>query len=92
MKTLTNQRRVKARDTSDIKATLLKYLETWRAMAHQGLAEAHGALRAVLVARFVFTPVIPLPDLPRRKGPGRRPAVSCGVSIVSYKARGLMSS
>jgi len=59
LKTLTTQRRVESRDTSDVRATLVKYLDTWRAMAHQGVAEARGLLRAVLVGRFVFTPVIP---------------------------------
>ena len=73
LKTLTTQRRVEPRDTSDIRATLVKYLEMWRAMAHQGVAEARDLLRAVLVGRFVFTPVIPPPDLPPRKGPGRKP-------------------
>src|SRR3989449_10653065 len=73
LKTLTTQRRVESRDTSDVRATLVKYLDTWRAMAHQGVAEARGLLRAVLVGRFVFTPVIPPPDLPPRKGPGRKP-------------------
>jgi len=33
LKTLTTQRRAEPRDTSDIRATLVKYLETWRAMA-----------------------------------------------------------
>jgi len=69
LKTLTTQRRVESRDTSDVRATLVKYLDTWRAMAHQGVAEARGLLRAVLVGRFVFTPVIPPPDLPPRKDP-----------------------
>ncbi len=73
LKTLTTQRRVEPRDTSDIRATLVKYLETWHAVARQGVAEARGLLRAVLVGRFVFTPVTPPPDLPPRKGPGRKP-------------------
>ena len=73
LKTLTTQRRVEPRDTSDIRATLAKYLETWHAVARQGVAEARGLLRAVLVGRFVFTPVTPPPDLPPRKGPGRKP-------------------
>src|SRR5207249_7130608 len=59
LKTLATHRRVEPRDTSDIRATLVNYLETWRVMARQGLAEARGLLRAVLVGRFVFTPVIP---------------------------------
>src|SRR5438309_10724743 len=37
------------------------------------LVEARGLLRAVLVGRFVFTPVTPPPALPPRKGPGRKP-------------------
>src|SRR5437899_11921019 len=59
LKTLTTQRRVEPRDTSDIRATLVNYLETWRVMARQGVAEARGLLRRVLVGRFVFTLVIP---------------------------------
>jgi hypothetical protein len=50
-----------------------KYLDKWRAMARQGVAEARGLLRAVLVNRFVFTPVTRPPELPPRKGPGRKP-------------------
>src|SRR5437867_11057907 len=73
LKTLTTQRRVEPRDTSNIRATLAKYLETWQAVARPGVAEARGLLRAVLVGRFVFTPVTPPPDLPPRKGPGRKP-------------------
>ena len=42
-------------------------------MARRGVAEARGLLRAVLVGRFVFTPVPPPPELPPRKGPGRKP-------------------
>jgi hypothetical protein len=42
-------------------------------MARQGVAEARGLLRALLVGRFVFTPVTPPPGLPPRKGPGRKP-------------------
>ena len=38
-----------------------------------GVAEARRLLRTVLVGRFVFTPVTPPPDLPQRKGPGRKP-------------------
>src|SRR5262249_23837685 len=57
----------------DIRSTLWKYRVPWRAMPHEGSAEARGFLRAVLVGRFVFTPVIPPPDLPPRKGPGRKP-------------------
>src|SRR5437762_2431968 len=73
LKTLATHRRVEPRDTSDIRATLVNYLETWRVMARQGVAEARGLLRTVLVGRFVFTPVIPPPELPPRKGPGRKP-------------------
>ena len=42
-------------------------------MARQGVAEARGLLRAVLVNRLVFTPVTRPPELPPRKGPGRKP-------------------
>jgi hypothetical protein len=53
--------------------TVLEYLDDWRAMARQGVAEARGLLRAVLVDRLVFTPVTRPPELPPRKGPSRRP-------------------
>jgi len=42
-------------------------------MALQGVAEARRLLRAVLVGRFVRTPVTPPPGVPPRKGPGRKP-------------------
>ena len=51
----------------------MEYLDNWRDMARQGVAEARRLLRAVLVGRFVFTPVTPPPELPPRKGPGRKP-------------------
>src|SRR5262249_3597647 len=35
LKTLTTQRHVESRDRSDVRATLMNYLEDWRAMAHQ---------------------------------------------------------
>ena len=50
-----------------------EHLHNWREMARQGVAEARRLLRAVLVGRFVFTPVTPPPGLPPRKGPGRKP-------------------
>jgi hypothetical protein len=65
--------RTKARDASEIRAELTDYLQNWRDMARQGVAEARRLLRAVLVGRFVFTPVTPPPGLPPRKGPGRKP-------------------
>ena len=73
LKTLATPRQTGTRDTSEIRAELVEYLENWRAMARQGVAEARGLLRAVLVGRFVFTPVTPPPELPPRKGPGRKP-------------------
>jgi hypothetical protein len=73
LKTLAIQRRAEPRDTSQIRAALLEYLENWRAVARQGVSEARGLLRAVLVGRFVLTPVTPPRDLPPRKGPGRKP-------------------
>ncbi len=73
LKTLGTPGRVKMRDTSDIRAELLEYLKNWRDMARQGVADARRLLRAVLVGRFVFTPVTPPLDLPPRKGPGRKP-------------------
>jgi hypothetical protein len=47
--------------------------ENWRTMARQGIAEARGLLRTVLVNRWILTPVTRPPDLPSRKGPGRKP-------------------
>jgi len=73
LKTLATPRRAEARDKSQIRAELVEYLENWRAMAREGVAEARRLLRAVLVGRFVFTPVAPPPELPPRKGPGRKP-------------------
>jgi hypothetical protein len=73
LKTLATPRRAATRDTCEIRADLVEYLENWRGMARQGVAEARGLLRAVLVGRFVFTPVTPPPELPPRKGPGRKP-------------------
>jgi len=45
----------------------------WRDMARHGLAEARCLLRGVLVGRLIFTPVPRPPDLPPRRGPGRKP-------------------
>src|SRR5262245_14866535 len=73
LKTLATPRRAGTRATSEIRAELVEYLDNWRDMARQGLAEARRLLRAVLVGRFVFTPVTPPPELPPRKGPGRKP-------------------
>ena len=61
----------------------------WRAMARQGVAEARGLLRAVLVGRFVLTPVTPPPGLPTRKGAGRKPfhlrVEGEGVTLRTYR-------
>ena len=73
LKTLATPRQAGTRHTSEIRAELVEYLEHWRDMARQGVAEARRLLRAVLVGRFVFTPVTPPPELPPRKGPGRKP-------------------
>jgi hypothetical protein len=73
LKALATQRRAEPDDPSRIRSTLLRYLEDWRAMARQGIAEARTVLRAVLVDRLVFTPVTRPPELPPRKGPGRHP-------------------
>jgi hypothetical protein len=73
LKTLGTPGRVKVRDTSEIRAELVEYLQTWRDIACQGVAEARRLLRAVLVGRVVFTPARRPPDLPPRKGPGRKP-------------------
>ena len=71
--TLATPRRADARDTSEIRTELVEYLENWRAMARERVAEARRLLSALLVGRFVFTPVAPPPELPPRKGPGRKP-------------------
>jgi hypothetical protein len=63
LKTLATPRRVQPRNTSQIRAELVEYLENWRAMARQGVAEARGLLRAVLVGRIVFIPAPPPPAL-----------------------------
>jgi hypothetical protein len=73
LKTLVTPRQAEPRDASTIRAALLEYLENWRAMARQGVAEARGLLRAVLISRFVLTPVTRPTELPPRKGPGRKP-------------------
>jgi len=73
LKTLATPRRAGTRATSEIRAELVEYLDNWRDMARQSVAEARRLLRAVLVGRFVFTPVTPPPELPPRKGPGRKP-------------------
>ena len=71
--TLASRGRAAPLDASEIRAELTEYLQNWRAMARQGVAEARRLLRAVLVGRFIFTPVTPPPGLPPRKGPGRKP-------------------
>jgi hypothetical protein len=73
LKTLATSLRPETRDVKYIRAELAEYLRNWRDMARQGIAEARRLLRAVLVGRFVFTPVTPPPHLPSRKGPGRKP-------------------
>jgi len=73
LKALATQRRAEPKNTSEIRATLGEYLKDWRAMAHQGVAEARSLLRTVLVNRLVFTPVPRPAHLPPPKGPGRKP-------------------
>jgi hypothetical protein len=73
LKTLATPGCTAARASSKIRAELAEYLQNWRDMARQGIAEARRLLRTVLVGRFVFTPVTPPPGLPPRKGPGRKP-------------------
>ena len=69
----TQRRTAEPHDTSEIKAALAEYLGNWRTMARQGVAEARSLLRAVLVNRWILTPVTRPPGLPPRKGPGRKP-------------------
>jgi hypothetical protein len=71
-------------------AELTEHLQNWREMARQGVAEARRLLRAVLVGRFVFTPMTPPPGLPPRKGPGREAtphlrAEERGVNLRTYR-------
>ena len=92
---LRTPRRVKVRDTLEIRAELVEYLQSWRDMARQGVAEARRLLRTVLVGRFVFTPVTPPPDLPPRKGPGRKPRLIYelrGEATLSGLIAGLISA
>ena len=70
LKSLGTRTRTKVRDTSHVRAELVDYLQNWRDMARQGTAEARHLLRAVLVGRFVLTPVPRPPDLPLPKGAG----------------------
>ena len=95
LKTLGTVGRIKVRDTSEILADLTGYLQNWRDMARHGVAEARRLLRAVLVGRFVFTPVTPPPDLPPRKGPGRKPRLIYevkGEASLSGLIAGLISA
>jgi len=95
LKTLPTQRRAEPRDTSQIRAALLEYLENWRAVARQGVTEARGLLRAVLVGHFVFTSVTPPQGLPPRKGPGRKPRFIYGLkgeASLSGLIAGLISA
>ena len=95
LKTLGTSGRIKVRDTSEIRAELMEYLQNWRDVARQGVAEARRLLRAVLVGRFVFTPVTPPPDLPPRKGPGRKPRLIYelqGEASLSGLIAGLISA
>src|SRR5262249_49789956 len=73
LRSLGTPARTMTRDTPQIRAELVEYLDNWREMAREGIAEARRLLRAVLVGRFTFTPVPRPPDLPQRKGPGRKP-------------------
>ena len=64
-------------------------------MTRHGVAEARRLLRAVLVGRFIFTPVPRPPDLPPRKGPGRKPKPIYemkGHAAVSRPITGLISA
>jgi tetratricopeptide (TPR) repeat protein len=73
LKTLATQRRAEPQNMSDVRATLVEYLNDWRAMARQGVTEARSLLRTVLVDRLVFTPMPRPAHLPPPKGPGRKP-------------------
>jgi len=86
MKTLASQQGFQPQDASEIRATLVEYLEDWRSMARQGVTEARTLLRAVLVNRLVFTPVVRPPHLPPPQGPGRKPRF-----IYALKGEGSLS-
>jgi len=64
-------------------------------MAREGVAEARRLLRTVLVGRFIFTPATPPPELPPRKGPGRKPRFMYelkGEASLSGLVAGLISA
>src|SRR5262249_26238085 len=95
LKSLGTPARAKVRDTSEIRAELVEYLHNWRDMARQGVAEARRLLRAVLVGRFVFTPVPRPPYLPASKGRGRKPRLIYelkGEASLSGLIAGLISA
>lgn len=56
LKTLATNRQAEPHDASVIRARLRDYLQDWRSMARQSIAEARRLLRTVLVDRLVFTP------------------------------------
>jgi hypothetical protein len=64
-------------------------------MAHQGIGEARGLLRTVLVNRLIFTPVTRPTELPPPKGPGRKPRLIYelkGEATLSKLIEGLISA
>ena len=94
LKTLATPRSAEARDTSQIRPSWWNTLSTgvpW----HVRVSEARRLLRTVLVGRFIFTPATPPPELPPRKGPGRKPRFMYelkGEASLSGLVAGLISA
>lgn len=72
LRTLAAQRRPDPVDASRIRPTLEGYLADWQTMGRLGVTEARRLLRAVLINRIVLTPIPRPPELPPRRGPGRK--------------------
>ena len=63
-----------------VRARLREFLGEWELVTHRDVSQARRLLREVLVGRLLFTPMERPPDLPKRKGPGRRARFVCEVS------------
>ena len=61
LKSLSTPARAKMRDSSEIRAELVDYLNNSRDMARQGVAKARHVLRTVLVSRFGSRPCLDRP-------------------------------
>jgi DNA invertase Pin-like site-specific DNA recombinase len=69
-------------DPQVVEAAIEAAVHELRAIARTQISEARRLLRQVLVGRLAFTPVERPPDMPQRKGPGRRARLICEVSGV----------